>query len=244
MQNKTFEFITANGNDRFILTCEHASAAIPAEYENLGLAPYELNRHIARDKGAGEVCRLLAKEMGCAAFLGRYSRLLIDLNRRTDENELILEESDMTIIPANQNLTGAERKKRIQRYYTPYYNALEKYIAGLQQKGIKPVLFSIHSYTPQLKGGAYRPWQAGILYHKPAAFADYLYKGLAAGSKIIGENVPYDFRKFNTGAAVICGEEKGLDYALIEIRDDEFDNLTSGAEEWGRVLADLMKDYI
>ena len=113
----------------------------------------------------------------------------------------------------------------------------------MKQQGITPVIFSIHSYTPQLKGGNYRPWQAGVLYHKPAAFADYLYKNLAKSSKVIGENVPYDLRQYNTGAVIICGEEKGLDYGLIEIRDDEFDNLAAGAAEWAQILSDIMLKY-
>ena len=62
--------------------------------------------------------------------------------------------------------------------------------------------------------------------------------------KNVDENVPYDLRKYNTGAAVICGEENGFDYALIEIRDDEFDNLEQGANEWSDILANLLKRYL
>ncbi|MCM1322642.1 MAG: N-formylglutamate amidohydrolase [Acetobacter sp.] len=238
-----FEFIAPTKNSRFILTCEHASADIPWEYENLGLSEKELNRHIARDKGAAEVCRFIAKELGCASFLGKYSRLLIDLNRRIGEDELILQESDKTLIPSNLNISEVEKKKRIETFYIPYYAAINGYIDDLIKRKEKPILFSIHSYTPQLRGGSYRPWQAGVLYHKPAMFADYLYQNLQKTSKNVGENVPYDLRKYNTGAAIICGEEKDLDYALIEIRDDEFDNLQKGTEEWGRLLADLMLKY-
>lgn len=243
MEDKPFEFIAPTQTSPFILTCEHASAQLPSEYENLGLPDFELQRHIARDKGAAEICRLLAEKLGCAAFLGKYSRLLIDLNRRTDEAELIVAESDKTLIPGNQNISETERNARIEKFYTPYYTAINAYINELKQQNISPVIFSIHSYTPQLKGGDYRPWQAGILFHNPVRFATYLYNGLASSGKHIGENVPYDLRLYNTGAAVVCGEEKGLDYALIEVRDDEFDNLHQGAEEWAQMLAELMKKY-
>lgn len=243
MQDKVFEFISAVNNKRFILTCEHASADIPTEYQNLGLPEKELNRHIARDKGAADVCRFIAKELGCAAFLGKYSRLLVDLNRGAQEDELILEESDKTLIPFNQNISEEERKKRIETFYSPYYKALNGYIDEQLKQGIKPVIFSIHSFTPQLRGGSYRPWQAGILYHKPVAFAEFLYKKLEQSSKVVGENVPYDMRQYNTGAAIICGENRGLDYGLIEIRDDEFDDLDAGAREWGMMLAELMRAY-
>ncbi len=243
MEDKPFEFIPAAKSSPFILTCEHAAVDIPDEYHHLGLSDADLNKHIARDKGAGDICRLLAEKLGCAAFLGKYSRLLIDLNRRTDESELIVKESDKMQIPGNADLSDAERQKRIDRFYAPYYKAINAYIDNMKQQGITPVIFSIHSYTPQLKGGNYRPWQAGVLYHKPAAFADYLYKNLAKSSKVIGENVPYDLRQYNTGAVIICGEEKGLDYGLIEIRDDEFDNLAAGAAEWAQILSDIMLKY-
>ena len=39
-------------------------------------------------------------------------------------------------------------------------------------------------------------------------------------------------------------EEKGFDYALIEIRDDEFDNLEEGAADWGERLGQMLEKYI
>ncbi len=244
MDNSVFTIFNEKSCSRLIITCEHASAAIPTEYQQLGLPLEELNRHIARDKGAKEVTEILAKKLGCFAIMGKYSRLLIDLNRRENEAELILTESDKTSVPDNQNLTVAEREKRLQQYYRPYYEAIERQIKKLQAEGIKPVIFSVHSYTPQLKGGEYRPWQAGILYHQPTELASDLYWELTAmGDKHIGENVPYDLRKYNTGAVIICGAEKGLDYALIEIRDDEFDDLEKGAAEWVAKLEKVLMKY-
>lgn len=244
MQDKVFEVINKDSGCELILTCEHAGNEIPNEYDNLGLSEQELNRHIARDKGGKEITKLLAKRLGCFAVLSKYSRLLIDLNRRENEDELIVAQSDGTIIPDNNNLAESERGKRLVKYYRPYYEEIEKQIAYLQNRGKKPVIFSIHSYTPQLRGGEYRPWQAGILWHKPAKLASFMYEKLSKTNKIVGENVPYDLRKYNTGAAVICGEEKGLDYALIEIRDDEFGNLKKGANEWAEILAGILKKYI
>ena len=43
--------------------------------------PADLQRHIAWDIGAAEVTRLLSALLDAPAFLGGYSRLLIDLNR-------------------------------------------------------------------------------------------------------------------------------------------------------------------
>lgn len=244
MDNKSvFELINENSLSQMILTCEHASADVPEEYCDLGLVKAELNRHIARDKGCREITKLLAGKLGCWAILGKYSRLLIDLNRKENEEELIVTQSDGTLIPGNQNLEDNERQKRIEIYYRPYYEAIEMQINNIRSNGKEPIIFSIHSYTPQLKGGAYRPWQAGVLFRKQTNFAGYLYRSLLKTGKIVGENVPYDLRKYNTGAAVVCGEQKGLDYALIEIRDDAFDNMEKGTREWSCLLADILGNY-
>ncbi len=244
MDNNVCTILNAKSDNCLIITCEHASAVIPAEYKNLGLTDEELNRHIARDKGAKEITEMLAKKLGCFAIMGNYSRLLIDLNRRENEVELILEESDKTLVPNNQCLSAEEKEKRLQKYYRPYYMAIEKHINQLCNKGIKPIVFSVHSYTPQLKGGEYRPWHAGILYHQPTKLASYLYHGLKINTdKNIGENVPYDLRKYNTGAVIMCGAEKELDYALIEIRDDEFSDLKKGAAYWVEKLENALRKY-
>ena len=245
MADSVFTVINENSDCPLVLTCEHASVQIPVEYHNLGLPPEELDRHIARDKGVKEVTELLAKELGCFAVMGNYSRLLIDLNRRPQEDELIVKVSDGTVVPGNADISAEERQKRLDVYYKPYYAAIERQIEHLQKKGIKPVVFSVHSYTPQLRGGAYRPWQAGILWHKPVQLASFLFENLRADeNKVIGANVPYDLRQYNTGAAVICGEEKGFDYGLIEIRDDEFDQLEQGAADWSNRLGKALKIYL
>ncbi|MBQ9235716.1 MAG: N-formylglutamate amidohydrolase [Alphaproteobacteria bacterium] len=246
MDAKPVEVIAARNNAcPLIITCEHASSDIPSEYNNLGLSPDLLDTHIARDKGAREVTYALSAKLGCRAVLGGYSRLLIDLNRRENEDELLVEKSDGILINGNQNLSSAERSRRIDKYYRPYYSALEEQIALVQNQALSPLLFSVHSFTPQLRGGEPRLWQAGILWHKPARLAQFTADRLRArGDKIIGTNVPYDLRLYNTGAVVVCGEEKGLDYGLIEIRDDEFTSMERGVRFWSDALADILQCYI
>ena len=103
-QNKVFDVINPDSARPLILTCEHASAAIPSGYDNLGLSPMWLDTHIARDKGCRELTETLAQKLGCTAFLAGYSRLFVDYNRRETEASLIVDESDKVIIPGNQNL--------------------------------------------------------------------------------------------------------------------------------------------
>lgn len=244
MENNVFEIFNENSTKRLILTCEHASADIPYEYDNLGLSAVSLDTHIARDKGCYALTRKLAEKLGCFAVAGKYSRLLIDLNRNEDEQELIVAESDQTLIPGNQNLSAEEREKRILQYYRPYYAAVEKQLDALTACQIKPVIFSVHSFTPQLKGGAFRPWQAGILFHRPQPMASFVFSSLKQKTnKVVAQNVPYDLRRYDTGTAVHFAKMYGLDYALIEIRDDEFADIEKGSTEWAEILSPILAEY-
>lgn len=241
-QNNVFKIINQDSLNPLILTCEHASSYIPESYCNLGLFSEALETHIARDKGCAALTAKLAELLECTAFLAGVSRLFIDYNRRENESSLILSESDQVIIPGNANITEQERVFRIKNYHRPYYQAIFNKINALKAKNITPVIFSIHGFTPQLKGGAFRPWNAGILYVKENAFATKLLQGLQKVSGIkVDANVPYDMRQYNTGAAAICGEDIGLLNAVIEIRDTEFDNIDAGAAKWADILASLLK---
>lgn len=244
MQNedKPYKIINPNSTSPLILTCEHASNRIPQKYHNLGLPTETLDTHIARDKGCAEVTSLLAQKLNCTAFLANYSRLFIDYNRRENEDSLILEESDKVIISGNIALPAAERRYRIENYHRPYYDAVFAKIKELQQQNIQPRIFSIHAFTPQLKGGTPRPWHAGILYVKENPFANELLNNLQTYSDLtIAANVPYDLRQYNTGAAAICGEDIGLENAVIEIRDTEFEDINAGAAKWANLLTNICK---
>ena len=240
-QDKVFDVINPNSCEGLILTCEHASSKIPEAYHNLGLSEDKLNTHIARDKGCKELTEALAQKLGYTTFIASYSRLFIDYNRRENEDSLIVDESDKILIPGNQNLSDKERKYRIENFHRPYYQAIKNKIAELQNKGITPQIFSIHGFTPQLRGGTYRPWNAGILYVTPNKLTEKLLKGLQSKDNLkVDANVPYDMRQYNTGAAAICGEDIGLENAVIEIKDTEFDDMQAGVTKWRDLLLNIL----
>lgn len=237
-----YRVINANSMNPLILTCEHASSYIPEKYQNLGLSAEQLDTHIARDKGCAALTEKLSASLNCTAFLANYSRLLIDYNRREHEDSLILEQSDGVVIDGNSNLTVQEKQYRIENYHRPYYQAIFAKISDLRARGIMPMILSIHGFTPQLKGGMFRPWNAGILYVRENPLALRLLEGLQKYSELkVDANVPYDMRQYNTGAAAICGEDIGLENAVIEIRDTEFDNIIEGAAKWADMLTDILQ---
>ena len=95
------EVINEHGGSDIVLLCEHASNHMPAEYGGLGLDPRHLDRHISWDIGAAKVARRLSAHLDAPAFLGGYSRLLIDLNRPEGVPGSIPVRSGDTDIPGN-----------------------------------------------------------------------------------------------------------------------------------------------
>jgi len=240
---KVYDVINEDSFNPVILTCEHASNKIPEGYDNLGVSTKALDTHIARDKGCKKLTEMLAKRLGATAFIAGYSRLFIDYNRRENEDSLIVDESDKVLVPGNLNISDKEREYRIKNYHRPYYQAIFEKIESLQKKGITPKIFSIHGFTPQLRGGSFRPWHAGVLYVKENPFAEKILRELKGYKEIVsGANVPYDMRQYNTGAAAICGEDIGLENAVIEIRDTEFEDIEQGCWKWADILEKAVRE--
>jgi predicted N-formylglutamate amidohydrolase len=198
-----------------LLLCDHASNALPPGYGSLGLEAELLSTHIAYDIGAAAVTRALAAAYGAPALLGRWSRLLIDLNRGADDPTLVMKLSDGSIIPGNRDADGAEVARRIAAYHAPYHAAI---IAELDRMGAGAVVLSMHSFTPSWKKTP-RKWEVGILYDEDARLAAPLMARLADAGFTVGDNEPY------TGALDgdtlnVHGTRRGLPHVLIEMRQD------------------------
>ena len=201
-----------------IFLCDHASNALPEGYGTLGLGEDAFAAHIAYDIGAAEATRTLAAAYGAPAILGRYSRLLIDLNRGADDPTLVMKLSDRHIVPGNAKADAAEIEKRITRYHRPYHAAIEGEIAALRAGGVIPVLISMHSFTPSWKGNA-RPWQVGVLWDRDGRLAHPLMAALAKAGFTVGDNEPYSGALEND-CLYSHGTRHGLPHVLIEMRQD------------------------
>jgi predicted N-formylglutamate amidohydrolase len=236
---ESFTRVDGNQAAGVILLCDHAQNTLPAEYGVLGLPPGEFKRHIAYDIGAEAVTRGLAARLGAMALLTGYSRLLIDPNRGRDDPTLIMKLSDGAVIPGNRDIDAAERQRRIDRYYLPYHTAITREIDGLIAARIRPILVSIHSFTPAWKATP-RPWHAGILWDRDGRLPQLLLDGLRADTRLtVGDNEPYhgalEGDTLNTH-----GTKRGLAHALIEIRQDLIAD-QSGVDEWVDRLALILE---
>jgi len=207
-----------SGEIALIFLCDHASNALPPEYGTLGLTSQLLATHIASDIGSAAIVRALAARFGAVAFLAHWSRLLIDLNRGEDDPTLVMKLSDGSIIPGNREVGPDEIARRIAAFHAPYHAGVAAEVAATRQRGILPVLISIHSFTPVWKG-APRPWEFGILWDRDGRLAQPLIARLTEAGFVTGDNEPYDGALEND-TLNRHGTKNGLPHVLVEIRQD------------------------
>ena len=213
MTENGFEAIAGTGNLLFL--CDHAANALPQGYGTLGLDPALFQTHIAWDIGAAAITRALAVAYGAPAVLGRWSRLLIDLNRGADDPTIVMKLSDGSIIPGNRDAGPDEVARRIAAYHAPYHAAIT---AELDRMGPQAVLVSMHSFTPAWKGVP-RRWEYGVLYDRDTRLAAPLMRRLEAAGFVVGDNEPYH-GALEGDTLNVHGTRRGLPHVLIEMRQD------------------------
>ena len=173
--------------------------------------------HIAYDIGAAQVTRALAAAYGAAAVLGRWSRLLIDLNRGAGRSH----PGDETVgrqhhSRATATADAAEVARRIAAVSRALSSRRSR--AEIDTHREAPALISLHSFTPAWKGEP-RPWEVGVLWDKDGRLARPLMARLAEAGFRVGDNEPY--RGALEGDALNShGTRRGLPHVLIEMRQD------------------------
>jgi predicted N-formylglutamate amidohydrolase len=203
-----------------VLVCEHASNHIPAEYGALGLPPERLGQHIALDIGSAGLTHHLARRLDAIAFLGTYSRLLIDLNRPLESPQSISLRSEDVDIPGNAGIDRGERRRRADCMFTPFQNAVATHLDQRAAAGRRTMLVTIHSFTPVFLGVP-RPWHIGVLHGKSDVLANAILRELQAeGDLNVALNVPYIVSRDDDYAVPIHGDDRDIPVALIEVRQD------------------------
>ena len=225
-----------------LIIADHAGNAVPAAMNQLGLMADDLSRHIAWDPGAALVAKELANRLGATAVLSQYSRLIVDPNRPLGENSSMPLISDGTHIPANADLTEAERSRRAGLFYWPYHQAISYEMARLRRAGLGPLLVSIHSFTPDF-GDEERPWHIGVMAATDRRLADAMISGLAeVGDIKVGDNQPYSGVEYGY-TLKIHGGSQGLANVQIEIRQDLLADQSS-VLQWSSLLERILNPLI
>jgi len=141
---------------KLVLTCEHASNALPEQWAYLFERDQEvLGTHRGWDRGAAFLVGILNKEGCYSAFLGKYTRLLVDLNRSANHSKVF---SEWT-----KPLEQRKRNDIIYHYYLPYRDNVIACIRKLIENGQSVVHISVHSFETELNG-VVRKNDIGLLY--------------------------------------------------------------------------------
>ncbi|MEZ0223989.1 MAG: N-formylglutamate amidohydrolase [Alphaproteobacteria bacterium] len=232
----------AYGRGKCVIVCDHASNKVPKSLANLGLSKGDLQKHIAWDPGTEDIGRYLSKALDCVAVLASYSRLVVDLNRGEDHKECMRDTSDHIRIPGNVKLTAAARQQRLDEIFWPYHSRIEKELRRHTEKGVAPVLISIHSFTPEMDGFR-RPWHIGVLWNREEKLARRLVKNLRRNNPdlVIGENEPYSLKEANFMKNTISthAESNGLPYVILEFRQDLVDTKKK-AQKWAGIFLESL----
>ena len=220
-----------------LLICDHAGRRIPERLGDLGLAPSDLDRHIAWDIGAAGLARRLADLLDAELLMQVYSRLVADCNRSPDTDGIAPEVSDGTPIPGNRALPSDALSERIAAIHAPYHAAIA---AALDRRGSsRTLLVSVHSFTPVMDGFE-RPWQVGVLHSHDSPASDRALGALARGEGlVVGDNQPYAMDGIDY-TIPRHAKARGLDYLELEVRQDLIE-APDGQEHWAGVLAPIIK---
>jgi predicted N-formylglutamate amidohydrolase len=139
-----------------VFTCEHASPRIPSRFAKVAArAGSALQTHRGHDPGTEALGRRFAAAYRAPIFLGRYSRLLVELNRSVGHPNLWSEFSD--------TLSTDQKSRLLASYYHPYRRAIEDHCRNVITRGGRILHLSVHSFTPAWDGKPRRA-DLGLLY--------------------------------------------------------------------------------
>jgi predicted N-formylglutamate amidohydrolase len=225
-----------HGQARVLLVADHASPYFPAALNQLGLADWVLERHVAWDIGSDKLTRFLADALDAQAVLAGFSRLIVDPNRRLDDPTAFVEICDGIAIPGNLNLDATHKELRVRSFFQPYHGAIAERLGRFEARGQVPAMISVHTCTPVFDR-VVRPWHIGVMWDRDPRLALPLMESLRRMPDIcIGDNEPYSGRHPHDFTVDHHAEAAGLPHVGIEVRQDLVRD-ESGARQWAEILA-------
>lgn len=235
-----------------VVTCEHAANRVPRVLKKkLGVSRAALAEHTGLDIGAEDVSLLVAKKLGMPAVIPAYSRLVVDLNRDTRMESCMPRRSDplpwgVIDIPGNTSMSKAERKARLDALFHPFQDAVKAEVDCFVKAGKKPLVLSIHSFTPVMEGRQ-RPWHVGVMWDKEAKLSRALIANLRRQNPgiVVGDNEPYSLKSPRMRGAVVRrhGERRGLPHVLVEFRNDLI-RTPAGVAKWSNIFIRALRPLL
>ena len=234
-----------HGKAQVLLVADHASPFFPATLNQLGLADWVLEEHVAWDIGVDELARCLADELDASLVLAGFSRLIVDPNRRPDDPGVIPEISDGIAIPGNLDLEPSQRARRFRSFFDPYHEAIDRHLDGFFDRGVTPAMIAVHTCTPVFDR-IVRPWHVGVMWDKDPRIAASVMAHFADDPDVcIGDNEPYSGRHPHDYTIDHHAEPRGIPHVGFEVRQDLVED-AAGAKHWaavlGRALSGVLSD--
>ena len=225
-----------HGRAPVLLVADHASPFFPAAMNQLGLADWVLERHVAWDIGSDQLTRYLADALDAQAVLAGFSRLIVDPNRKLDDPTAFVQVSDGIAVPGNLDLDEEQKALRVQSFFQPYHDAITARLERFRTKAIVPAFISVHTCTPVFDR-VVRPWHVGVMWDQDPRIAEPLMDHLRRMDGVcIGDNEPYSGRHPHDYTVDFHAEPGGLPHVGIEVRQDLVAD-DRGAREWADILA-------
>lgn len=214
-RNDAVEVVGGSAEACVVLSCEHASARLPAPYVWHADDAWLATTHWAYDLGARELTLELAAALEAPAVLSTVSRLLVDPNRAPAQADLFRAMAEGRPVRLNQGLEDAERAARMARYYEPFHAALD----GVLGASPAPLLLSIHSFTPRYEG-VVRSVELGVLFNREEVHGRALAEHLGRSFAGVRENEPWSGRAGLIYSAEFHAERFGKVALELEVRQD------------------------
>jgi predicted N-formylglutamate amidohydrolase len=214
--NEAAEVIDGHEHSKLLLTCEHASGALPAPWTWPEADLWLVDTHWAIDLGIADLTRALASAIHAPAVLARFSRLLIDANRDVHAETSIRKEAEGHLVHLNQEVTDEERAQRISRFHEPYHAAIDAALSRYHSA----VVLSMHSFTPVYEKGPPRTMEIGVLFDEEEELSMVIAEGLAKDGWAVALNEPYSGKAGLIYAAGRHAKHHGRRALELEIRQD------------------------
>ena len=223
-----------------LISCEHAFNRLPFS-RGVGREQRRvLASHWGWDIGAWQLSLDLARHLGAGAIGGRWSRLLVDLNRRADDPTLLRGRAGNVELPWNLELDADEIERRVLTYHSPYHQEVDRLILRRLVRGVRPLLFAVHSFTPVYDGRP-SPFEIGILYEHHRRAAHRLGRSLRESGLSVRYNQPYSGMAGMMYAVDRHGSHHRLPCLELEVNHDNV-RTPAATRRLGAVVARALRE--
>jgi predicted N-formylglutamate amidohydrolase len=128
--------------------------------------------------------------------------------------------SEVHDIPGNAAISAEERLARTEAIYLPFANGLHNLIAGRIAMGRRPVVITVHSFTPVYFGKPRRV-EFGVIHDADASLAVAINSAAQKLTRLNAQvNAPYSAADDVTHTLRLHATPYGLPNAMLEIRND------------------------